>query len=183
MLICEPGPTRLCPCFKTQPTGGGFESMQVLKYNPGGEFKPHLDASSLYVGSGEHRVLTVLLYLNGVGGTWFPLATTDSSSSDAGAYAGGGDGVAAPGEPPKSELAALTAEHNLQMSAIAAARCRVPGRDGVLASPSKGDAVAFFNYVDDGTGDLDRTALHAGLPSPSVKSVATLWYRRRFEFE
>tara|TARA_B110001452_G_scaffold166103_1_gene138628 strand:- start:642 stop:1589 length:948 start_codon:yes stop_codon:yes gene_type:complete len=167
--------------------GGSFESMQVLKYQAGGEFKPHLDASSLFTGHGyagqgdTHRVLTVLLYLNGVGGTWFPLATTDGS--DAGAYAAGGDdAAAAPGdEPPSSQLAALTAEYNLLMEAIAAARSRVPGRDGLLASPSKGDAVAFYNYVDDGTGDLDRTALHAGLPAPSERSVGTLWYSLRFE--
>ena len=160
--------------------------MQVLKYRPGGEFELHLDASSLYAGQGyagqgdTHRVLTVLLYLNGVGGTWFPLATADSS--DAGARAGGGDGArrAAPGEPP-SQLAAITAEYNLLMAAIEAARSRVPGRDGLLANPSKGDAVAFYNYVDDGSGDLDRTALHAGLPSPSEKSVAALWYGVSFE--
>ena len=53
--------------------GAAFENMQVLKYGPGGEFKLHHDANEQV-----HRILTVLLYLNGVGETWFPLATTDA---------------------------------------------------------------------------------------------------------
>lgn len=46
----------------------GVEDLQVLRYGIGGEFVLHHD--------GEPRVLTVIYYLNGVGGTWFPLART-----------------------------------------------------------------------------------------------------------
>ena len=49
--------------------GSGCEDLHVLRYSPGGEYKPHYDASS-----SAPRVLTVLYYLNGVGATWFPFA-------------------------------------------------------------------------------------------------------------
>ena len=48
--------------------GGGCEDLHVLRYQPGGEYKPHFDAAN------NPRVLTCLYYLNGVGATWFPLA-------------------------------------------------------------------------------------------------------------
>ena len=41
----------------------------MLRYSPGGEYKPHYDASP-----SAPRVLTVLYYLNGVGDIWFPFA-------------------------------------------------------------------------------------------------------------
>jgi hypothetical protein len=47
------------------------EDLQVLQYGIGGEFVLHHD--------GEPRVLTVIYYLNGVGGTWFPLARTTTN--------------------------------------------------------------------------------------------------------
>ena len=44
------------------------EELQIVKYNPNGEFKLHHDEGG--------RIVTVLYYLNGIAGTWFPLATT-----------------------------------------------------------------------------------------------------------
>lgn len=125
--------------------GAAFENMQVLKYGPGGEFKLHHDANEQV-----HRILTVLLYLNGVGETWFPLATTDAHQ-------------AVSAHNPPSRQAALAAAQGLR-----------PGEDGLLVRPAKGDAVAFYNFCDD--GQLDRLALHAGLPAPADKSVAALWF-------
>ena len=119
-----------------------FENMQVLKYGDGGEFKLHHDANQQ-----THRTLTVLLYLNGVGETWFPLASE------------------------------AWVDHNpTPKQAFAAAHCLDPARDGLLVSPSKGDAIAFYNFCDDGSGELDRLAFHAGLPASAEKSVAALWY-------
>jgi hypothetical protein len=42
------------------------ERLQLVKYNPGGAFDLHHD--------GQNRFVTVLTYLNGVAGTWFPFA-------------------------------------------------------------------------------------------------------------
>ena len=47
---------------------------------------------------------------------------------------------------------------------------------GLTLAPRKGDAVAFYNYLDDGSAQVDRLSLHAGLPAPGEKSVAALWY-------
>lgn len=132
--------------------GGGFENLQVLRYTVGGEFKVHLDANE-----DTPRTLSLLLYLNGKGETWFPLATADPSLD------------ADPRLPslanPKSRWAAFQACEDM-----------MPGRDGLLVSPNKGDAVAFYNFCDDGSGALDRFAFHAGMPAQEEKSVAALWY-------
>jgi hypothetical protein len=42
------------------------ERLQLVKYEPGGAFDLHHD--------GQNRFVTVLTYLNGVAGTWFPFA-------------------------------------------------------------------------------------------------------------
>ena len=59
------------------PSQNGFENMQVLRYTKGGTFELHYDANEQ-----THRVLTVLLYLNGVGETWFPLALRDPRDAE-----------------------------------------------------------------------------------------------------
>ena len=128
--------------------GGNFENLQVLKYTEGGEFKLHYDANEQ-----THRVVTVLLYLNGVGETWFPLALRDAADADAVAHA----------NPPRQ-------------TALEAARKLRPPHDGLTVAPRKGDAVVFYNLRDDGSAAVDRLALHAGLPAPGEKSVAALWY-------
>mmetsp|Transcript_7807 Transcript_7807/g.11337 ORF Transcript_7807/g.11337 Transcript_7807/m.11337 type:complete len:424 (+) Transcript_7807:74-1345(+) len=50
------------------------EEMQIAKYDSAGSFGLHHD--------GFNRFLTVLTYLNGVGGTYFPLAQTRQSKDD-----------------------------------------------------------------------------------------------------
>lgn len=131
---------------------GRFENLQVLRYAPSGEYKPHFDASER-----SHRILTVLIYLNGVGGTWFPFARAEPT------------------------------EHNPpRLAALATAPWLEPTRDGLTVAPAAGDAVAFYNYYCPsqahdigGAGGvaLDRLALHAGLPAPSERRVAALWFR------
>jgi 2OG-Fe(II) oxygenase superfamily. len=62
----------------------GVEDLQVLRYGIGGEFVLHHD--------GEPRVVTVIYYLNGVGGTWFPLARTSNPATQKEQDAAVGDG-------------------------------------------------------------------------------------------
>ena len=95
------------------------------------------------------RCLTVLYYLNGVGSTWFPLADDERAE----------------------ELAAIgPAEMFEHASSLE------PTRDGLLAAPAApGDAVAFFNFCEDGTPDA--TALHAGMP---VGEGETKWLAAHF---
>ncbi len=56
------------------------EPMQILRYLPGGEYKPHFDAfpqGAPDLAHGGNRILTVIFYLNNVikgGGTAFPEA-------------------------------------------------------------------------------------------------------------
>ena len=135
----------------------GVEDLQVLKYSSGGEFIHHHD--------GDARILTVIYYLNGVAGTWFPLA---AEGSDAGR--------------PMNKMQALERVESLESS-----------KDGLLLSGAgesnnnavlqvnPGDAVAFYNYLDDGSGQLDWNTLHCGLPTSEkhggTKWIANHWYR------
>jgi len=102
----------------------------------------------------------VLLYLNGVGDTWFPLALPEEPETPTSA----GGHEKRPANPSRQ-------------AALSIARKLAPERDGMRVAPRKGDAVAFYNYLDDGSTTLDRLALHAGLPAPAEKSIATLWYQ------
>ena len=131
----------------------GIEPLQVVHYHrEGGEYVNHHD--------GNGRLLTVLYYLNGVGATWFPLATT--SSEDDGSII----------------------EINDLLEARAASADRSPGQHGVLvtcrndgnersvesinngqsiiARMNEGDAVAFYSYRVDGS--MNWKAFHSGLP-------------------
>eukprot|EP00573_Skeletonema_grethae_P003201 CAMPEP_0201686952 /NCGR_PEP_ID=MMETSP0578-20130828/1204_1 /ASSEMBLY_ACC=CAM_ASM_000663 /TAXON_ID=267565 /ORGANISM="Skeletonema grethea, Strain CCMP 1804" /LENGTH=311 /DNA_ID=CAMNT_0048171061 /DNA_START=131 /DNA_END=1066 /DNA_ORIENTATION=+ len=136
----------------------GVENMQILKYGVGGEFVHHQD--------GEARVLTVIYYINGVGGTWFPLADRND------------------GEIRKNKAGVMELVENLE-----------PGNHGIFVKGdsgnsvqeeksnehtvlvNKGDAVAFYNYRDDGSAQLDWSALHCGSPTDETKWIANHWYR------
>lgn len=140
----------------------GCEKLQVLHYfDPGGEFVLHHD--------GVSRVLTVIYYLNGVAGTWFPLAD-------------------------KEDLSPIP--QNRDEALLYAQDC-VPGRDGVLVagrqSPLRngaknentvivdaGDCVAFYNYhtVQEEGDAANWQSLHAGLPTTEregEKWIANHW--------
>ena len=120
---------------------GGCEDLQVLRYADGGAYAPHHDTAR-----DAPRALTVLYYLNGVGGTWFPLA--DDAR-----------------DPPRGRAEALDRAGALDHR-----------RDGVrVRDPKRGDALAFFNHDRDG-GGLDWTAIHSALPCPGEKWVANHWF-------
>jgi len=143
------------------------EKLQLVKYSPGGKFDLHCD--------GYHRFLTVITYLNGVAGTWFPYAL-----------------VGEDGEQDNPPL--MTEGISLE---------KTPGSDGVVLSTEgeesvhlkklhPGDAVVFYSYrFLDSEGAIlngDRMAmnwrsLHAGLETSTEKWIATNWFRCQFEGE
>ena len=147
----------LSDVVKSRPSAG-VENMQILKYGVGGEFVHHQD--------GDARVFTVIYYINGVGGTWFPLADRND------------------GEIPKNKAGVLELVENLE-----------PGKHGIFLKGdssnsaqegnnnkhtvfvNKGDAVAFYNYRDEGSAQLDWAALHCGSPTDETKWIANHWYR------
>ena len=127
-----------------QMPGSGCEDLHMLRYDEGGEFMLHYDATSV------PRVLTVLYYVNGVGSTWFPFA----SSSE--------DDVPAISLNVVAEGRAAVAEHAAQLD---------PRRDGLLVEPGLGDALAFYNFHESGV--LDPFSLHAGMPACSENGSST----------
>lgn len=131
----------------------GVEDMQVVRYSSSGEYKLHHD--------GNDRILTVLYYLDGEGETWFPLARQRDEDS---------------AKRPQTRQEALYRTEGLK-----------PGVDGVVVSASlstktnasipisRGDAVAFFSYLNDGS--MDWNAIHSGLPARNEKIVANHFFR------
>ena len=154
-----------------QTPGGGVEELNVLRYQPGGEYLPHYDARNnpriLYAAPGLELMAshpaslatmvilpsmpcvdrTILYYLNGKGATWFPLADNPQ-----------GVGFANDGEAQK-HVASLD-----------------PTTDGTVVEPAAiGDALAFFNF--DEAGDPDPHTLHAGL---EVAATEEKWIGTHF---
>jgi hypothetical protein len=166
------------------------EPMQVLCYEPNGKYDFHHD--------GYHRFVTVITYLNGVAGTWFPYALISSSAT-------------------KEDEEETPPEMKLTGEGMAVDK--VPGKDGVLVvgkmdhkymsnndddSPhvvqiEPGDAIVFYNYQWMSKKDMrekmdfdrdDRTtmnlqeemlmmnwrSLHSGLPATQEKWIATNWF-------
>lgn len=147
----------------------GVEDLQVLEYEVGGEFVYHHD--------GIPRILTVIYYLNGVGGTWFPLACAESE-----------------------EITTQLTEPRNKAHALELVKDLAPGRDGLLVKGTgnkrnesnqrectsntvwigQGDALAFYNYLDDGSARVDWRSLHCGLQTTNedgTKWIANHWYR------
>jgi hypothetical protein len=46
-----------------------------------------------------------------------------------------------------------------------------------VVSIERGDALAFYNYIDDGSEHLNWRSLHTGLPATSTKYIANHWFR------
>uniref|UniRef100_A0A6U6CFA5 Fe2OG dioxygenase domain-containing protein n=1 Tax=Odontella aurita TaxID=265563 RepID=A0A6U6CFA5_9STRA len=168
------------------------EDLQVLRYRPGGQYVLHHD--------GSPRFLTIIHYLNGVGGTWFPLARTGELGSvddpcrnmnlnhvrekfesvrRGGAaskmnlgkeFIPGIDGVLVKGCSRRS----IPSAPNITM------QTNEKGNSGSVVQIDIGDAVAFYNSLDDGTFGENWRALHAGLPateSEGDKWIANHWFR------
>ena len=179
----DAGNLLLSDAVKTCPNAG-CEPLQVLRYSEqGGEFVLHHD--------GVGRVLTVIYYLNGVAGTWFPLA-----------------------DKYHDKVLPVGCSHPLPQDrneALEIAKDCVPGRDGMLIAGRRspllqdacaantavvdaGDCVAFYNYhlqqhEQDGLQQDQQQqqpqgeaanwlSLHAGLPTTEQegeKWIANHW--------
>jgi len=162
----------------------GVEDLQVLKYGIGGEFVLHHD--------GEPRILTVIYYINGVGGTWFPLARTSNNVGDDPCLdmdaVKMGETFNRSRKEPQNKAQAMDLGQDLR-----------PGEDGLLVKGTgciqkeekqtqnehtawinQGDAVIFYNYCDDGSARLNWRSLHCGLPTSEedgTKWIANHWFR------
>lgn len=156
------------------------EALQVVRYVIGGKYDVHHD--------GMNRFLTVLTYLNGVAGTWFPYAIVDNNQQlDAGDF-----------------------EDLPNMSSGNAAHDKIPGKDGLLITNSpfgcgvpednevqtctnnilkieKGDAIVFYNYDrienPNAEEDMPQTgpiinwrSIHSGMRTTEEKWIATNWF-------
>ncbi len=134
------------------------EDLQVAKYDKGGRFDYHHD--------GYSRYLTVLSYLNGVGGTFFPFGgMTDEL-----------EGIDFTNE---DEVSVLSFKRKLEKCGILIVG--EEGSDAYLQSAfvkpkqvvqiEAGDAVAFYNYMAGGEKDL--RLLHCSLPVSTEKWITT----------
>jgi len=142
------------------------EHVQVVRYEKGGKFDLHHD--------GFGRIVTVLHYLNGVAGTWFPFCHVQGTMEDD------------DNKPPETIID--------QMNMI---KTKCLGKDGVwivgtensemregphVIRVNPGDAVAFYNYenmIIDGSSSpvTNWRSLHAGMPTNQEKWIATNWFR------
>jgi hypothetical protein len=102
-------------------------------YRTGGEFVLHHSSVS--------RVLPVLYYLNGVGGTWFPLANATTS-------------------PGYKRQTLCHMEHYLTPCTYHVLLVR--GKHKSVALGSAGDAVAFLQFSREGFAKADWKAIHTG---------------------
>lgn len=149
----------LLSCERYEPEG-----VQVVRYTTGGKFDVHHDA--------DNRVVTVLSYLNGIAGTWFPFARVappEATEGDEGPPAMALEGVG------------MTEGKN-------------PGQDGIwivgneykasdennqhIVRVEAGDAVVFYNYEfneESGAPIMAWRSLHAGMPTNHEKWIATNW--------
>uniref|UniRef100_A0A7S2GTF2 Fe2OG dioxygenase domain-containing protein n=1 Tax=Helicotheca tamesis TaxID=374047 RepID=A0A7S2GTF2_9STRA len=170
----------------------GVEDLQVLRYDIGGEYVLHHD--------GEPRVLTVLYYLNGVGKTWFPLARTSENIDDDPCKDINHDEASEAFA--KTRAGAVMPQNKKQ--AMQLGENFIPGQQGLLVQSlsgaigdsqeetkknldnsniawiNRGDALVFYNYLDDGSSRLNWRALHTALPTgdgDGVKWIANHWFR------
>ena len=100
------------------------------------------------------RALTVLHYLDDCGSTWFPLAITVEAQEEGGWH------------PQSKEEAIAACERGRRMD---------PRLDGLRISPRKGDSIAFYNAGDN--GGMEMRSIHAGLPAPATKRIASQFVR------
>lgn len=154
--------------------GSHRSDLQVLNYKEKGGFVLHHD--------GHDRILTVIMYLNGVGETWLPLVEIGNDNAN--------------DEQINSLQEAL---YKVQWRSLQ------PGKNGVLisgnvkddsfihgnsdcneyecnphiAAMEAGDAIAFYSYGTECKGE-DWKSIHAGIPlefkGEEGKWIATSWY-------
>ena len=153
------------------------EPLQVVHYEIDGKYDIHHDAMS--------RFLTVLTYVNGVAGTWFPYAQVEEIDQE--------NQTRMDDQPPDITSGEIATD-------------KTPGIDGLLITGLEhaddqpltkhvvhvepGDAVVFYNYEwvnkvskGDGTSGgfngpiMNWRSLHSGRPTQLQKWIATNWFR------
>jgi hypothetical protein len=135
--------------------------VQVARYEAGGGYDLHHD--------GYGRYLTVLSYLNGVGGTYFPFGG-DDEDEDEDEDEDGASAIAAPGRSSVDGRRGILIVGREGHDAYATADDR---RRIVDISP--GDAIAFYSYDADGARDM--RSIHSSLTSTEEKWISTCWFR------
>ena len=139
------------------------EDLQVAKYDKGGRFDYHHDGFSRY--------LTVLSYLNGVGGTYFPYGNMSDELVERN-FTISEDGVSVMSFKKQFERCGVL---------IAGKEGSDPYLKSSYVNPKstvyikEGDAVAFYSFTEGGEKDLRQ--LHCSLPVPEEKWIATCWFR------
>lgn len=126
--------------------------------------------------------------VNGVGGTWFPLARTSEDLRS--------DPCKNMDQDEMNQAFARQRQAQNKAEALQIGQDFEPGKHGLLVKGSllksddrednphvawinRGDALAFYNYLDDGSARLDWRALHTGLPTQpedGVKWIANHWF-------
>jgi len=131
------------------------EPLQVVKYDQAGSFDLHTD--------GCGRTVTVLTYLNGIAGTWFPLVGASNAEGC-----------------------------SMKLKNKASLEGKIPGVHGLVVAGDEqpgmeesdnvvrvqaGDAVVFYNYENDPRlGKVPSwKSLHSGLKAMDTKWIATNW--------
>ena len=168
-------PTKLVTC----------EDLQIAKYDPTGCFDFHHD--------GYNRFVTVLTYLNGIGGTYFPMAQT-TTNNDANKNIDGASLISKLkrcNQITMDEQKLLSVESEFQVGADG---LLVVGTEGEAAySISKksenaivriqpGDAIVFYNSKfrwKERKAIENYRSMHAGLRVPQEKWIATNWLRMK----
>ncbi len=132
--------------------------------------------------------------VNGVAGTWFPLMRTSNdhnndtcSSLDEKEMF---DKFRSARKEPRNKEQALKlgdglepGKHGLLIKGMPKKNCNgedLETNNDHTVLVKRGDAVAFYNYVDDGTAELNWRAIHTGLPTTKndgIKWIANHWFR------
>lgn len=147
------------------------ENLQIVKYDVDGKFDVHHDGLS--------RFLTVLTYLNGVAGTWFPYAVVEPNCNDD------------EDEPPNMHAGNVASEKEIGKDGIV-----IVGNDDDRFEESRhvvkveaGDAIAFYNYdwlvnfnndpnIPSTGPIMNWRSIHSGLKTKKKeKWIATNWFQ------
>lgn len=139
----------------------GCEDLQMVHYTRGGEFAFHHD--------GIPRLLTVIYYLNGVAGTWFPLAKTKvptkPTTTTTAAKMGNYDHTKNRTGHENDNLDSSNPIPINKRQALEQIKDFIPGKDGVLISSSLTSCINTNNTVTTTTwdqGNANKVPIQAG---------------------
>jgi len=142
------------------------EELQIVKYDIGGKFDYHHD--------GYGRYLTVISYLNGVAGTYFPFANDDMGLL---CKQQGEKNVSVIMDYMKQTVdkygTLIVGKEGTHAYTDTESESSITPRD--IIEVQAGDAIAFYSY--DSNGDVDQRSVHCSLTVPLEKWISTCWFR------